>query len=131
VSRRRRQLTEHEEATIAAFVLPARRDRERLLLARGDVDAGMWAHRPPLDSAAMKRLPRQWSADDLLADLKRRGAPDVAVGVYGRLAGQAVPLTAAVRTVFGAQYGDLISLVPGRLAYYDGEWKNGSYVLSR
>jgi hypothetical protein len=63
----------------------------------------------------MKRLPRQWSADDLLADLKQRGAPDVAVGIYGQLAGQAVPLAAAVRTVFAAQYGDLISLVPGRL----------------
>jgi hypothetical protein len=131
VAKRRRELTEHEEATIAAFVVPARRERERLLLARGDVDDSAWAHNPPLDETTMWHVPPQWRAAELIAELRKRGAPEVAVGIHGQLAGQTVPLDDAVNRVFHAMYGDLISLVPGRLAYYDGEWKNGNYVLSR
>ena len=131
MARRKRTLNEHEEATIAAFVLPARRERERLLLARGDVDDSAWSHDPPLDPALMWQIPRQWRRDDLLAELRRRGAPEVAVGIYGQLAGETMPLERAIDTVFAAWYGDLISLIPGHLAYYDGEFKHGSYVLSR
>ena len=58
-------------------------------------------------------------------------APEFAVGIYGQLAGEEVSLEDAIARVFAAWYGDLISLLPGRLAYYDGEWKHGSYVLSR
>lgn len=131
MARRKRTLTEHEEATIAAFVEPARQERERLLLARGEVDDSAWSHDPPLVPALMWQVPRQWRQDDLLAELRRRAAPELAVGIYGQLAGETVPLEAAIDTVFAAWYGDLVSLVPGRLAYYDGEWKHGSYVLSR
>ncbi len=128
---RKRALSDDEEATIAAFVVAHRRDRERLLLSRDDVDSSTWAHYPPLDEAAMWQVPRQWRAEDLIADLRARGAPDAAVGIYGQLAGQTVPLADAVHRVFAAWYGDLISLIPGRLAYYDGEWKHAKYVLSR
>jgi hypothetical protein len=78
----------------------------------------------------MWQVPAGWSADQLLQELRRRGARDTAVGIYGQLAGQTVPLTDALRFAFAARCGDLISLLPGRLAYYDGEDK-ASYVLSR
>jgi hypothetical protein len=129
MGRPKRQLTDDEEATIAAFVLPS--ERERLLVARGDVDDNVWAHRPPLDQTAMWQVPRHWEPEDLLADLRRRGAPEICTGIYGQLAGLSMSLPEAVTKVFAARYGDLISFIPGRLAYYDGEWKHESFVLSR
>ena len=131
VARRKRALSEHEQKTIHAFVTKDRRERELLRLARGGVDDSLWSHRPPLDPGAMWQIPPGWSADQLLEELKRRGAPDVAVGIHGQLARQTVALPDAVRSVFAARHGDLISLVPGRLAYYDGEDEHASYVLSR
>jgi hypothetical protein len=131
VARHKRALSDHEERTIRAFVMRDRQDRELLRLARGDVDSAAWAHRPPLDRAAMCQVPGTWGPDQLLEELHQRGALETAVGIYGQLARQTVPLSDAVRLVFAARYGDLISLVPGRLAYYDGEDKHASYVLSR
>jgi hypothetical protein len=115
VAREKRSLSEHEERTIRAFVAQDRQDRELLRLARGNFDSAAWAHRPPLDAAAMWQVPVGWSADQLLEELRQRGAPDTAVGIYGQLAGQTVPLPEALRSVFAARYGDLISLLPGRL----------------
>ena len=129
MARRRRSLTADELATIAAFVVSERQERVRLVLARGEVNDSDWAHNPPLRESAMWQLPSGWSADDLLAELRRRGASATATGIIGQLAGQTLPLDQAVRTVFAAWYGDLLSLVPGRLAYYDGEWKNARYLL--
>jgi hypothetical protein len=44
------------------------------------------------------------------------GAAELAVGIYGQLAGEEVSLGDAIARVFAAWYGDLISLLPGRLA---------------
>src|SRR4051794_14178569 len=110
MARARRALTEDEEETISSFVLASRRDRERLLLARGDDDRSAWAHGPPLDPEAMWQVPAAWSAGDLLVELRRHGAPEVAVGIQGQLAGQVVALADAVEVVFAPRYGDLISL---------------------
>lgn len=131
MARRKRALSEHEEKTIRAFVSKERQERELLRLARGDVDDATWSHRAPLDPRTMWQVPADWGADRLVAELRQRGAPDTAVGIYGQLAEQAVALDDAVRAVFAARRGDLISLVPGRLAYYDGEDPHESYVLSR
>ena len=56
----------------------------------------------------------------LLAELRRLGASGTATGINGQFAGRTVPIDEAVHTVFRAWYGDLISPVPGKLAYYDG-----------
>jgi hypothetical protein len=76
VARRRRTLTPDEQATIAAFVVPDRQSRVRLLLARGEIDDSAWSHHPPLKACAMSPIPGAWAADDLVEDLRRRGAPD-------------------------------------------------------
>ncbi len=129
MARCKRTLTDDELATIAAFVVPERQDRVRLLLQRAEVDDSVWAHDPPLRESAMRQLPAEWSADNLLVELRRRRVPATDAGVIGQLAGQVLPLEDAVRKVFASWYGDLVSLVPGQLAYYDGEWRNGRYLL--
>jgi hypothetical protein len=85
-----------------------------------DVEAWWTAVETNLREDALRLVSAEWSADDLLAELGRRGASATATGIVGQLAGQTVPLGHAVHTVFATGYGDLISLVPGRLAYYDG-----------
>jgi hypothetical protein len=129
VGRPKRELNDHEEAFIATFVLADRREREHLKLQRGDVDSSAWAHDPPLDFDHARQIPAEWTSDELLTELRRLGAPDLCTGIYGQLADTELALSDAVPRVHAAFYGDAISCVPGRLAYYDGEWKNARYLL--
>jgi hypothetical protein len=98
----------------------------------GSVSGGAFPalnERPPLDFALARPVALGSTAGELIAELRRLGPAERCVGVHGQLAGQELPLVDAIHQVFATRYGDAISFLPGRLAFYDGEWKHSRYLL--
>ncbi len=82
----------------------------------------------------MKRVPaEQQDAETIAALLKRLGAPDCCyvVAADKHLDGQMHDLIEALDEVVGFLGGTVISCVPGRLLYFEGEDRGERYVLSR
>lgn len=128
-----------EETLIAAFIgkdkrdrylgflrSPKRRDKLRDLLAHGTA-----AH---LDAAFMKSiLPKDQNVEGILAILTARGAPAVChvISENPDTDGRDIPLREALEATVGYGSGTLISCVPGRLGYFEGEGKNVRFLLEK
>ena len=124
-------------ALIDAFVRPARRARLRGLLGsakgRAKLRAGL-AHFHDLDPRYACLVPASAeSPAGIAALLRARGAPATcyALSEDTRLDGRALPLEEALAQVVGRGMGTVLSCVPGRLAYYEGEEMEERYVLDR
>ena len=127
----------HESALFNAFVLPSRRDRYTNLLktakGRAKIRASL-AHFRDLDPRFAQRLEPSNQANAAIAqELQRRGAPaeSYIISEASELDGQTLPLMAALDAVVGNGIGAFISLVPGRLAYFEGEEPGERYILER
>jgi hypothetical protein len=73
------------------------------------------------------------SSAGLLAELRRRGAPDEChiVSAQRRLDGATRPLAEAISEIFGRVEGTLVCCIPGTLAYYEGEAPKNRFILDR
>jgi hypothetical protein len=126
---------EHAAALIRAFVTRNRRERYLRLLAssRGRAKIrGMLAHFPDLDPRKAHLLPAVDHTPEQLADrLRELGAPPecVLLAEDPGLDGRRLPLEEALRTVVGRGKGAFVSCLPGRLAYYEGEYASERYLL--
>lgn len=123
----------HEEATIRAFVVPARRTRwlesltsekrRRAFLDRlnhcRDIDE---RYATPLSSNA-----------DVVAVLRANGAPATCyvLSDTAALDARELPLAEAVAEAESSGWGTLISCLPGRLAYYYDECGERRMLLKR
>lgn len=126
-----------EESLIRAFLLPERRARLLALLAspkrRRKLTAGL-AHFAALDPRFATRIdPARQSSAAILALLRERGAPPTCflLSESADLDGREMPLADALNAVVGRGMGTLISCLPGRLGYYEGEEPGEGYVLAR
>lgn len=115
---------EHE-AGLAAFVMPQCRQRytehfeskngRKKLIAR-------FAHSRDWDPAYVVEI-RASTAEAIVAALTTRGAPPDCwvTSALSKLDQRQVPLRDAIAEVFGSQQGTVVSCIPARLAYYEGE----------
>lgn len=123
----------HEEATIRAFITPARRTRwlESLASARR---RGRFLdrlnHCRDIDERYATPLP---SNADVVAILKTQGAPATCyvVSCTAALDARELPLSQAVAEAESGGWGTLIVCVPGRLAYYYDECGERRMLLKR
>ena len=128
---------EHETALIKAFVLPAKRNRlaEQLrsekrrpkLLASLD-------HFRDLDHRFLVEIaPSEQNASGIENLLVQRGAPPTChlISSNRELDGQIFPLNEALWQVIGRGEGTLISCIPGRLGYFEGESSGNRFILER
>jgi len=93
--------------------------------------------RHPSDVVA-EPFQRCHSADAIVQALRERGAPDTAYFLCEPFF-QREPhgfqdnegeLLAGINELYGRDIGFLVFCIPGRLAYYEGEWTEGRYLLA-
>lgn len=105
---------------------PKRRDKLRDLLAHGTE-----GH---LDAACKKSiLPKDQNIEGILSILTARGAPQSChvISADSRIDGRERPLLEALEAAVGYGMGTLISCVPGRLGYFEGEGNNARFLLEK
>ena len=122
-----------EEALIDAFIVPAKRNRYKSLLAKAtrrksflDVLNHLWDLDPRYATEVS-------SGTEALALLRRRGAPELChlISDVQELDGREMPLQSAIEQTEAAVWGTLIGCIPGQLAYYYGEVGEQRLVLER
>lgn len=127
----------HEQAFVEFFVQRPRRERALLCLAnpkkrRKFVDE--FAHHgtyilAPECLRSMK--PSQHNPDSIYAILRSLGAPDTChVISESSFDGMEMELLAALKKIVGYGMGTVISCLPGRLGYFEGELRE-RYILQR
>ena len=131
---------EHVRAFVQAFVEPARRDRLSLALTsprrggagvarkRADERASFVCHDNGLDMRFCKTVPHR--AEERLALLQARGLPAQCV-VIGTQESRLASTPDVLPDVLAGSPCQFLSFVPGRLAYWIGEFWNEAYLLVR
>jgi hypothetical protein len=119
----------HEEAFVEAFIVKVRRERALELLAssknRHKLTSKFDHHGRDYFIAECIRpiLPRDQHPPEIANILRAMGAPANCHFIGGkRDAGEADLLT-ALKEVVGYGQGTAISCIPGKLAYFEGEFK--------
>jgi hypothetical protein len=136
-----RQVSGHEVGIIRAFIVPHRQERFLTLLENPKARRKLLAHfshlgdaiRPGLDLRFAHRIPPgEQTRERIYSLLKDRGAPDIC-HVMGpcELDGQDVELWEALNEIFELSFGNFLSCIPGKLAYFGGENYNERYILER
>jgi hypothetical protein len=138
MERRTTNPTEHEALVIGAFVTPARRRRMRELHAvparRRKLIGELLAGVDSFDPRCVRTIPPgQQGAADIERLLRSRGAPSTchAMSENGEVDGRDLPLADALAEIVGWGASSLLSCLPGRLAYFEGEEPNERYLLER
>ena len=128
----------HEQELVESFVQRARRERVRLGLASpkkrrkfGDEFAhhGTYILAP---ECLRSIKPRQQNPDSICAILHALVAPDTCylISEDTNLDGKEIKLLAALKQVVGYGMGTVISCLPGRLGYFEGELRE-RYILQK
>ncbi len=81
----------------------------------------------------MRRVPAAAGAPEIARLLADLGAPETcwAVSDWPALDRRELSLMDALKEVVGSGMGTLLSCVPGRLAYYEGEEMGERWILQR
>lgn len=129
------QRREHEEGIIESFILLTSRQRVLGFLGndrhRRKVTNGL-AHQRILDPSKMFQIPKdQQTMKAIVKMLKLKKAPQTCYVISENpvLDGQFLELSDALNATIGYGMGTIISCIPGKLAYYEGEEKNERYLL--
>lgn len=123
----------HEEAIVRSFFVKGKRDRYLSLLGgkrRGEA-LDRLNHLWDLDPRYVKELA---SSADVLSLLRERGAPEKAyvLSDVPELDGREMPLAEVLEAInSGYDLGTIVSSIPGRLAYYHGEYGEQRILLER
>ncbi len=129
--------SEHEESLVRAFVIPRKRERMLMLLAnpkrRGTALNALYHFRDLDDRFVVPIKPCDQTPELIAEALRRFGAPDNCwvISTDDSLDASEVPLDEALAAIVGNDQGNLISCVPGKLAYFEGEWTEDPYILRR
>lgn len=120
-----------------AFIVSHKRRRVQELLAskkrRKDFLQSL-CHFSDFDPQCVENLPPpSQTSEGILSWLRSKGAPDTCyvVSANANLDGRSMLLGDALDAVVGRVPGTVVSCVPGRLAFYEGEASGGRYILTR
>jgi hypothetical protein len=129
---------DHETALVNAFISPNRQPRylDRLKSAKGRRSFlhDRLYHMGDLDDRYATRIePGGQSIERIYELLIDRGAPESChvISTTPDLDGKQIALFDALQRTFASFEGTLISCIPGRLAYYEGEDVKARYILER
>jgi len=130
----------HEQAFVESFVQRDRRERALLCLTnpkkRRKFLEWLMDH---ADNILMPECIRsiktsQQHPDPIYAILRSLGAPDTCylISEHSNFDGKEMELLAAIKEIIGNGdgMGSVISCLPGRLGYFEGEWKE-RYILQK
>ena len=129
--------SDHEEALIRAFIVPAKQQRFLELLAkprrRADALKAL-AHFSDLDARYALSVPAgEQSTASILELLRTRGAPAdcYLLSESTEFDRRTMPLANALDAVVGMGWGTIVSCVPGQLGYYEGGGPGDRRILIR
>ncbi len=128
---------EIERATILAFFKPERRARYLGLIesAKGRRKVvNQLAHFRELDERFRRPLPKGLNRWEMVAELlSQRGARPTCYVISEEtdVDGATLELNTALAAVYGSGMGTILSCIPGKLAYYEGEYMDESCILER
>ncbi len=124
---------DHEQAFVSAFVVPEKRPRYAEFLPkpkrRGEI-TNRFSHFFDFMPQLANQVPRE---SDLAAQLRKRGAGDIAHVIGGRdgFDGRDMPLAEAINEAMIDPSGVVVSCIPERLALYMQEFPPGdTFILS-
>lgn len=77
--------------------------------------------------------PKKLFPEQIAAILTRKGAPSVCriTSEDSKRDGQELPLLEALKDIVGCQMGTILTCIPGKLAYYEGEEMGNRWILER
>lgn len=123
------EMNPHEQAFVEAFVQPARRDRAAFCLANPKkrhelIDKFAHHGRDLLIAKYLTGIePSHQNPKSIYAILRSLGAPNTCRVISTRIDDRDMELLSALEQVVGCGLGAVISCIPGRLGYFEGEWK--------
>ena len=127
----------HEQAFVESFVQSPRRERALLCLANRKKRSKFvheFAHHGTyvLMTECLRSIkPSQQNPDSIYAILRSLGASETCYVISeSTFDGEEMELLAALQEVVGSGMGTVISCLPGRLGYFEGEWKE-RYILQK
>jgi hypothetical protein len=129
-------LIDRETDVINTFVVSRKRERYIELLRspkrRQDFLRQLYHFRDFIPSRIVPLSKGLLTEDDVLAELCARGAGSTCyvISVDDKLDGQSGQLAEVIPQVFARMEGTIVSCVPGRLAYYEGEPPQNRFILS-
>lgn len=131
--------TLHEESLIKAFFLPGRQKRALIQLASGR-KRSQFLNRLPnlgfdfLDERFVRTLPvEKQNLKSIFEIVKSEGASKscYVISKWRDIDCREMTLFDALTKVFNCGRGAIISIIPGRLGYYQGENADKKYILIR
>ena len=128
---------EHEAAFIRSFVLPEKQSRWSELLLnprRREVFLHRLADASDLNTKFKVSIPpSQQTVEGIQGLLRRRGAPGRChvISESIDIDGKELSLGEALAEVLGQGMGSILSCIPGKLAYYEGEMPSDRYILEK
>jgi hypothetical protein len=128
---------EHEAAFIKSFVLPEKQARWLELLPNAK-RRHIFLHRLADDRDFNPKfrvdiIPSQQKPESVERILKQNGAPErcYVISESPDIDGKEMPLSEALEEVLGYGMGSLLSCIPGKLVYYEGEMLSDRYILKK
>ncbi len=125
----------HESTFIESFILKVRRERALELLAssknRHKFTSKFDHHgRNYLIPERIRSIePRDQHSPNIAQILRRMGAPETCHVIGGLHDGEDMELLEALKEIVGYGTGTVISCVPGRLAYFEGEFRERFFLV--
>lgn len=127
----------HEHEFVRAFIVESKRARYLAKLASPTKRRSFLSrlhHNLDLAPKVAQQVPPGDQTASLIEEkLRRLGAPAQchAIATGSDMDGRDLPLHEALSSVVGMGNGVILSCIPGVLAYYESEEKNGRYILFR
>ena len=126
--------SDHELGFVSAFVESARRDRVVQLMQpkrRSDLRSALPHFKWFDERRVLVLAPDELLTPRLEAILRQRGAVEQCymISADAELDAKFMALTSALNAVVGSNEPTIVSFVPGKLAYYEGEGFNERYLF--
>lgn len=116
-------MNEHEEKTVASFIVKEKRDRYKFLLdnpKKRAVGLDRLNHCADFDPKWISWLPSNAAVSDLL---RKEGSPErvYVISASDDLDGRTMSLVEAIEEIPMRGWGTIVPCIPGKLAYYYDE----------
>ena len=126
-----------DEKLLARFFIPTKRERYEEMISHPKKRRKFLqelAHFKSLDPRYIVPLdPKKLFPDQIAEILIRKGAPH-SVWISSEnsdLDGREMPILDALKEVVGSQMGTILTCIPGKLAYFEGEEMGDRWILER
>ena len=128
----------HEEFFALNFITLAKRERYRSMLSseksRKKLISGFYHLKDLEERSTVEVPPNLQTVDKIAALLKEKGAPETCyvISTNPQIDQKQLPLADVLQEIVGnADEGTILSCIPGKLAYYEGEAAGARYILEK